>query len=345
MRRASLLVVAALLAGGCARAPLPVPVFAEPVALRVLVVENPALPPVGEARLGRILDEAAWQAQATFGVTLRFAPPAHMPIGEFFARFDEAFARRAREEWIYDFKRGTGDPARLAADLEQGLRAGGSDFAALHAYAAPHLLAPLKSNDLAGLARAVAATHVARLERLRATRMPAGMPLVADAPYNEFAYWDHAGRHRLGFEVVVTNQILASAEYRNSDLHSSLRGGITNGLTAECGDCAFGTFSLLSTYPFWGADPVVTELRGGHALGEHEAVRAAALLLVHELGHQLFHYGHPFGATACVMNPAPLLRFREWIAGIDPKACEFGRHPTLVPGFYKFEDLRAGRPG
>lgn len=349
MPRLVLLGMLAALAGACAHVQhvpphLPVPVLADPVQLRVAVVSNPALPPIGDARISRILQETASQADATFGVRIRFGAPVHVRIAEFFRRFDAAFEQRMRSEWIHDFKRGAGDAAKLAADLERGFRSEGSDFDALYRYAKPHLVGDAgtpAARDLPGLAQAVARTHLARLERLRTSSTAQGARIVPDEPYNEFVYWEAAGHWPLAFEVVITNQLLASAEYKLSQLHSSLRGGISNGLTTECRDCAFGTYSLLSTHPFWGDDPVTTELRGGHALSEGEAVRAAALLLVHELGHQLFHYGHPFGQTRCVMNPARLLRFREWIEGIDDRGCEFGAHPTLKPGFYKFEDLRA----
>jgi hypothetical protein len=45
------------------------------------------------------------------------------------------------------------------------------------------------------------------------------------------------------------------------------------------------------------------------------------LLLVHEIGHQLFDLGHAYGKKACVMNPPGMLRFREWAERLSPADC------------------------
>ena len=319
---------------------LPVPVLGKSVTLSVAVVSNPDLPPISEARVEKILEAAAHEASTTFGTRVVFKSPSRLDIRQFFLRFDTQFADGASRDWIYDFKRGKGDKNRLATALEGTFRDSGSKLDDLHRFAEPHLLVNAKTRDLHGFAEAVASTHITRLERLRDYRTASGQRLIREEPYNEYVYWDAAGHRELGYDVVITNQLLASAEYKHPDLHSSLRGGISNGLTSECVDCSYGLYSLLSTFAIWSDDPITQELRGGRALAEQDAVRAAALVLVHELGHQLFHYGHPFGQTRCVMNPTALLRFQEWLRGIDPKGCTFGTHPTLKPGFYKFRDLR-----
>lgn len=319
---------------------LPVPVLGRSVTLSVAVVSNPDLPPISEVRVEKILEEAAREASATFGTRVMFKSPSRLDIGQFFRRFDTQFADSASKDWIYDFKRGKGDIQRLATALEATFRKSGSKLEDLQRFAEPYLLVSGKSRDFHELAEAVATTHITRLERLRAYRTASGQSLVTEDPYNEYVYWDAAGHGALGYDVVITNQLLASAEYKFPDLHSSLRGGITNGLTSECADCSYGLYSLLSTFAMWSDDPVTHRLRGGRALTEQDAVRAAALVLVHELGHLLFHYGHPFAQTRCVMSPTPSLRFQERLREIDPKGCTFGAHPTLKPGFYKFRDLR-----
>lgn len=327
---------------GCSTldAPLPLPVLENSIRLSVAVVSNPALPPIPQSRLNRILVEASREAEATFGTKITFTDPVRMDIGEFFKRFDAEFEQRASKELIYDFKRGTGDQQRLAKALEKTFRNSGSSFEALYRFSQPYLLAKPRPRDLAGLASAVAWTHISRLRRLREVVAQDGQRAIREEPYNEYVYWAVAGHYPLGFEVVITNQLLASAEYLNPDLHSSIRGGITNGVTSACPDCRYGAYSLLSTYAVWSKDSVTNEMRDGQHLEESEAIRAAALVLVHELGHQLFHYGHPFGQSRCVMSPTQLLRFREWIRDIEPGGCQFGSQPTLVPGFNKFHDFR-----
>ena len=40
------------------------------------------------------------------------------------------------------------------------------------------------------------------------------------------------------------------------------------------------------------------------------------------------------------MNPPPLLQFREWLAGLDGKACPVGSSAEMRPGAVKFEEIR-----
>lgn len=319
---------------------LPVPKLDYPVRLSVAVVSNSAFDPIPRERVERILAEAAREAKATFGLRIVFAPAARIEIEEFFARFDSDSARHALGKLAIDFKRGTGDIRKLADALERDFRNTGFDFSVLHRFAQPYLLAQPQTQDLRGLAGAVAQTHLIRLDRLKGVVTVRGQRAITDEPFNEVAYWFSAGFRPIGFDVVITNQLLASAEYVGAQLHSSLRGGITNGLTSECVDCRYGTYAVLSTYPYWSDDPVVSELRGSRRLDEGEAVRAAALVLVHELGHQLFHYGHPYGQSKCVMSPTPLLEFREWMRLVESKGCVFGSQKALEPGHFVFYDLK-----
>jgi hypothetical protein len=321
--------------------PLPLPKLEDPVRLSVLVVSNPDLPRVGDAQVDAILRIAARGFQATFGVRIDFAPPQKQDVAALFAALPAGVVREARKD-VYDFKSGRGDPARLIADMEKELRGSGSSPAELIAYAAPYLVTPPASQDIRGLADALVLTHLGRLERFRLERLEGGKPLIPAEPWNEYAFWDRLHHTPLAHDVIITNQLLASAEYNGASMHSALRGGVSNGITTECSRCRHGTFSVVSTYPFWGTDPTTTELRGG-VLTEEESALAAATMLVHELGHQLLHLGHPYGLKPCVMNPVELLRFREWVAGLDEKACARTAHPTLVPGFIKFADVRRQR--
>src|SRR5262249_1068485 len=120
---------------------------------------------------------------------------------------------------------------------------------------------------------------------------------------------------------VVTNQLIASAGYLGSSVHTAIRGGITNGITTGNPSAPRGTTAIVSVYPLIGEDEVTRELRGGETYSGPESARFASLLLVHEIGHQLFDLGHPYGRKACVMNPPEMLRSREWAGRLSPKDC------------------------
>ncbi len=344
--RAFLAVLCWLHLSGCEQAPpqaklLPLPELPRTIELSVAIVVNPDLPAIDDARVAGILSAAAREFEASFGKKIVFGTPHRLSVRALFDRFPARFKQFAAPQ-IFDFKRGTGDLDRLAANLEKELRRSGSSYEHLFAYASPHLIVRPSTSDFQGLARALAETHIARLGRLAREPAAEGKLLITEEPYNEYVYWASLREADFPYDVVITNQLLASAEYLESQLHTSLRGGISNGITSECRTCAYGTYSLLSAYPFWGADATTVELRGGHMLSEDEATRAAALMLVHELGDQLLHLGHPYGLKACAMNPPELLRFLDWIRAVEPGGCSREAHPTLVPGFQKFRDHRTG---
>ena len=80
-------------------------------------------------------------------------------------------------------------------------------------------------------------------------------------------------------------------------------------------------------------------MRGEESYASDDAMRFAALVLVHEIGHQLLHLGHPFGQLACVMNPAPLLRFREWASQLSAQNCPPASSGGMKPGAAKIRIL------
>jgi hypothetical protein len=135
-------------------------------------------------------------------------------------------------------------------------------------------------------------------------------------------YWAFIGKLSLPYDIVITNQLIASAEYVGSSVHTAIRGGITNGITTDNPSSSRGRTAIVSVYPLIGADSVTRSLRGGESYSETDSARFAGSLLVHEIGHQLFDLGHPYGKRACVMNPPELLRFREWVAQLSPKDCK-----------------------
>lgn len=165
-------------------------------------------------------------------------------------------------------------------------------------------------------------------------------PLLDDRVYNEFVAWlAAAAASAWPFEVILTNQLIAGVEYSNNHLHSSLRGGVTNGLTTQSPHSRYGLVSVLSLYPFTSNDEATLELRGGVRSAGGEPAQWAAALLVHELGHQLLHLNHPFGHPACVMNAPPMLLFRQWLAGLDAAACPLGSSPEMTPGAIRFTQI------
>jgi hypothetical protein len=317
---APVLAVALLLAGASCAHRAPAPLAGEAVALRVAYVVNPALPGLNAGELRSVLAAARQGAMENFGVNVEFTEPDELSLKALFDRVTPS----QRSHWnslSYDFKSGKGDRVRLLRGYAAALRSEENSLDDLIAYAQPHLLAPVTARTYQGLAEAVTATLVARLDQLRSEKLPDGSELIDGSPDNEVLYWAFIGKLSFPYDVVITNQLIASAEYVGSSVHTAIRGGITNGITTGNPSSPRGTTAIVSVYPLIGEDALTRRLRGGESYSEADSARFAAALLVHEIGHQLFDLGHPYGRKACVMNPPELLRFRVWAGQLSPKDC------------------------
>ncbi|GAB6041336.1 hypothetical protein [Endothiovibrio diazotrophicus] len=315
---------------------VPLPHLDGPVTLRVIHAVNPRLPVMSAEQRRILLDQAARTSRAHFGLDVRFEEQGEIPIGELFARLPED-QLAARRELIYDFKHGGGDRQRLVKSMLETFRRQQTPLAQRIAYARPHLAVPLREESAQGLAEALIDTLLARLQEWREIRLADGKPLLDDTPYNEWALWDALGYGELPWEVVITNQPMASAEYVDQDIHSALRGGVGVGSTGYSRASRNQTVSYWSTFPFTSELPTVVKLRGGEHYTPEEAARLSGAYLAHEIGHQLLHLGHPFGRPACVMRPVELLRFRRWYEALDPAACKVGSGPSMSPGAVKIQ--------
>jgi hypothetical protein len=314
------LAAALLLACAACAHRVPPPLPGETVTLRVAHVVNPALPRMSAVELGDVLAAARRGARENFGVDVEFTQPEEKSLSDLFDRVTPGQA----SDWndlSYDFKGGKGDRKRLARGYAAAFRSDDSSLDDLIAFAQPYLLAPVRERSYDGFADAVTATLVARLEELRSEKLPGGRALIDATPANEVLYWVFIGKLSFPYDVVITNQLIASAEYVGSSVHTAIRGGITNGITTDNPSAPRGMTAIVSTYPVIGEDALTRSLRGGESYSEAESARLAGTLLVHELGHELFDFGHPYGKTACVMDPPEMLRFREWAARLSPRDC------------------------
>ena len=304
---------ATLLLAACAQqAPRPLP--GETVTLKVAYVVNPALPSMSAEQLQAVLAAARRGVKENFGVDVEFTAPDEQSLKSLFDRATPG----QRSDWnglSYDFKNGNGDLKRLARGYAAAFRSDENSLDDQIAFAQPYLLAPVRERTYQGFADAVTATLVARLERIKSQK------LVDASPSNEVLYWVFIGKLSFPYDVVITNQLIASAEYVGSSVHTAIRGGITNGITTGNPSSPRGVTAIVSTYPVIGEDALTRSLRGGETYSEADSARYAGLLLVHEIGHQLFDLGHAYGKKACVMNPPEMLRFREWAERLSPGDC------------------------
>ncbi len=63
------------------------------------------------------------------------------------------------------------------------------------------------------------------------------------------------------YDIVITNQLVASAEYFAMDVHSSLRGGLTAGTTSYAKNTRLNTYAYIMVYPMLNDTALLTRLR------------------------------------------------------------------------------------
>lgn len=329
----SLLTGCSTLSGQARTVPIP-RLPAGPVELRVVHVVNPRLPRMNDGQILILLNAVKETCRQHFGVELTFAPLQEISVAGFFALIPEKRRQQALLH-AYDFKNGTGDPQQLAADFGRKLREEGESLPAMLRYAKPYL-GDLPKPSYETLGAALAKLQLERIKRWQTVPALDNGPAIDNSPYNEYTMWDVAGYGDLPFELVITNQIIASVENIDPSVHTAIRGGYNNGLTTYSRSSRFRTYSVWSTFAFTTDYPWVKEMRNGETLNAAEAARLAGIGAAHELGHQLFHFLHPYDNSACVMNPVPMFSYRAWADGLSPRDCPIGSSPPMQPGAFKF---------
>lgn len=299
------------------------------VKLRVVHATNPRLPRFSPDHLRIVLASAQLTMWKHFGIYVEFTDVEETGVDKLFALMPPAI-RQARAESIYDFKSGTGDRRKLAEGINETLTQRKTRLQDAMLFAAPYL-SGAQPKDLMALSDSLASVMLERLDQWKLVKATDGAPVLDASPYNEWVYWDTLGYGKLQYDVVLTNQFIASAEYYGVDIHSAIRGGVTVGTTAYSRNSPYASYIFFSTFPFTDNSENTRQLRDGD-YSEELAAELAGAYLAHEIGHLLFQLGHPFGQKTCVMNPASMLRFREWFNQINGKECKIGSRSEMRAG-------------
>ncbi|MET0312145.1 MAG: hypothetical protein ABW051_08850 [Burkholderiaceae bacterium] len=337
-RRDFLAAAAAVLAGQVLPAQaktLPLPKLPRgPVDMRVAYAVNPRLARMEPAGLQILLAAMQGAVREHFGVDLRFAPVRELPIASLFDTIPPERRQQALRE-SYDFKTGRGDRAALDRAFARGFRESGEPLQEMLAFARPHT-GPVPGDFNAFGAR-VAALQLERVARWANRKALDGGPAIDASPFNEFPMWLALGHGQVPYELVLTNQLIAGVEYTFPAVHSAIRGGYSNGITSYGRHSRLGTVSVWSTYAFTANDDEMVKLREGERYSPEEAARLAGISGAHEIGHQLFHFTHPYNQPACLMSPVPMFAYRAWAQKLSPKDCKVGSSAPMKPGAYKFK--------
>jgi hypothetical protein len=313
--------------------PIPLPELSAPLQLDVVHVVNARFPVLDDEQLQQVLRRSEQLAAEHFSVQLLLRYQQTLSIDNFFRLLPEQ-VRMARKNSIIDpANPGPNSLASMRESLYQSMRDSQSGPRELIDYARPYLINPGRLDDLDDLAGAAIDAMLIRLRYWYGQRAADGRPVLDDSPYNQWVWWDSIGYGDLPAQVVITNQLIASLENYDQALHTSLRGGINGGTMTFSRTSPLKGYVFLSTYALLNDNPMLAQLKNDRRpYSRQQVIDYAAATLTHELGHLLFHYGHPFGEPACIMAPTPLLQYREWYAGLDAEACRAAAPAQMRPG-------------
>jgi hypothetical protein len=241
---------------------------------------------------------------------------------------------------IYDFKKNTGNKTELIRGTVRSLKVLKDDNLASRSFAAPYLIERPKDATVEAFSEALVDTQLSILNTWKNKKLNQNSFLIDDTPYNEYMYWWALITYVINHDLVITNQLIASAEYSNNSVHSAIRGGVSNGLTASSIKSVNGIASVVSVFPFTSADKKILQLRQDAFSNKDQQLEAIAAMVVHELGHQLLALGHPFGNSSCIMTPPESLRFKVWLSSLNANNCALNTSELMNIGNVKFLDLR-----
>lgn len=315
-------------------ATIPLPDLSQqPVKLRVASVVNPRFKQLTKDQVNRILLRSRQMVKQYFDIDIIFSDVDTLPVKEIFNALSDGLIR-ARQEEIVDIEH---IDKQVREEMQQSVfktlknYAGNKDK--VIDFAQPYLLHPeIKPKDFIELSYALVDTLVARLNYWHSELAEDSKSVLDGSPYNEWVWWDSLGYSELPYEIVISNQLVASAEKYAMDVHSSIRGGVTAGTTTYNKNSALSSYVYIMVYPMLNDSQLLTRLRQDETYSDEQIVNYSAALLTHEIGHLLLHLGHPFGQNGCIMSPTVMLNYRDWYDNLDAGQCALGSNREMVPG-------------
>ncbi|MDH5546601.1 MAG: hypothetical protein OEZ43_13485 [Gammaproteobacteria bacterium] len=300
-----------------------------PIELMVCAADNPQFKVLSDKDLQTILFFAKKHTKTYLGMDVDFKLQSRNSIKEVF----DLSARRAIEffrPYIFHWKVGSIETDSLKKFIKESLFTDEKYVVEMKKFTVGFLL-----EDKGDFSDQLVNTALMRLFYWRTAKDKGGNLYVNEGNLNEWLMWQALGYGNNTCDIIITNQLVVSAEYAPTDVHTLIRGGISVGSTFYGKNTHSKKFAFLSTFPFFESHEYLSYLRGDEVYTHQEALELSGTYLVHELGHMLLHLGHPLNHHECVMNPVTMLEFKNWATGLDASECKIGSSKYMTPGTQK----------
>jgi hypothetical protein len=309
----------------------------QPLELRVAHVINPRLPRMSDAQLTLMLETMAQATKEHFGIQVRFTHPVELSIASAFAGIPQKYIELAKRDQ-FNFRSWLALKSNLAKAYARGFAQAGESLEDMALFAQKKGI-KLDARNFETFGKEASHYQLDRLQLWQKLKSDDGQSVIDHQPFHEYTMWAYLGYAQMPYELVITNQIIASVEYAQPSIHTAIRGGYTNGLTPYNAKSQFGSFSVWSTFAFTSNDTDWLNWREGESYTPEEAAHLSGLSAVHELGHQLLHLIHAFGQKGCIMDPVPMFAYRAWASKLVAKECPLGSSQAMTPGSHRFTYL------
>ncbi|MCW8830376.1 MAG: hypothetical protein OQK32_02530, partial [Gammaproteobacteria bacterium] len=246
------------------------------VRLRVANVTNPRFPQLSDEQLQAILDKTSDMVKQHFGLTVVFEKPKAVSIQKLFETLPEKVIQQQQDKIVKIKEVSEADIISMQAGIYDQLGGYRDDKQAVMDYARPYLLSPVEGDDFKQLSVALVDTLLKRLEYWHSQKAEDGRPIIDDMPYNEWVWWDSLGYGDMSYDIVITNQLVASAEIYDMSVHSSIRGGITAGTTTFSKQARYGSYVYIMVYPMLNDSKMLVELREDESYTSEQVTSYAA---------------------------------------------------------------------
>ena len=310
----------------------------QPVKLSVANVVNPRFKQLTDSQIKKILIRSQQLVKQYFDIDILFSEAETLSIKLVFNGLDKTLIQNRRAEIVDINLIDKRDRENMQQALFKTLSLYRGNKNNVIEFAQPYLLHPeIKHTDFISFSYALADTLISRLNYWKNQTAPDGKSVLDGNEYNQWVWWDSLGYGDLQYDIVLTNQLVASAESYGMDVHSSIRGGLTAGTTTYNKNTQFNSYVYIMVYPMLNDTDLVTTLRQDETYTEQQIINYSAALLTHELGHLLLHLGHPFGNKHCIMSPTVMLNYRDWYDNLDADLCAVGSSKDMQAGAVELE--------
>lgn len=314
--------------------PMPLPQLQTPVILRVAYAENSRFKSLTDDRIEKILNKTSELVLEHFSVDVKFEQKKKISVQSLFEYLPLVAKNNQSKKIISIADKEDADKyfKKIRDSIALQFKHGPSSAQSIIDYARPYLVEKNQVSSQDEFTAELAKTITQRYQFLLEQLANDGKPVLDGSPYSQWIYWDSLGYGALPYEVIITNQLVASIEENGMPVHTCLRGGITGGNMTFNKQSELGGFVFVSAFQIINDNKLMSFLRDDKTYTEEQSINYIAATITHELGHLLFHYAHPFSAQSCIMNPTPLLQYRQWFEQLDVEACNGLNSPMLQPG-------------